>query len=147
MPKSKVYTEQAKKTIHTEAHKRVLAIGYKVEEKAKENIQRVVYSTPEPDNYRRTGLAKASIHTVDKTNYVLVGADEDTFRKDAMTRISETGGGKSAHLGQLASVATGGNLFYLPYIEKGHIMRNGQFYPARPFLVPALDWARQKWGR
>jgi hypothetical protein len=133
MPKSKVYTQQAKKTIHTEAHKRVLAIGNKVEERAKENIQSAVYSTPEPDNYRRTGLAKASIQTVDKGNYVLVGANEPSFKEDA------------SKLG--VDVEVGGVTFYLPYIEKGHIMRNGEFYPARPFLVPALDWARQKWGR
>jgi len=133
MPKSKVYTAQAKKTIHVNAHKRILAIGNKVEERAKENIERVVYQTPEPDNYRRTGLAKASIHTVDKSDHVLVGANEPSFKEDA------------SKLG--VDVKVGGITFYLPYIEKGHIMRNGEFYPARPFLVPALDWARQKWGR
>jgi hypothetical protein len=131
MPKSKVYTQQAKTTIHTEAHKQVLAIGHKVEEKAKENIQSAVYSTPEPDNYRRTGLAKASIHTVDKSDHVLVGANMDRWEEKAKE----------------LDVEIGGLTFYLPYIEKGHIMRNGEFYPARPFLVPALDWARQKWGK
>lgn len=133
MPASKIYTAQAKKTIHAAAHDRILAIGRKVEERAKENIEMAVYRTPEPDNYRRTGLAKASIHTVDKTDYVLVGANEQSFKEDA------------SKLG--ADVQVGGVTFYLPYIEKGHIMRNGQFYPARPFLVPALDWARQKWGK
>ena len=133
MPKSKVYTQQAKTTIHGNAHDRILAIGYKVEEKAKENIQSAVYATPEPDDYRRTGLAKASIHTVDKSDHVLVGANEQSFKEDA------------SKLG--VDVEVGGVTFYLPYIEKGHIMRNGEFFPARPFLQPALDWARQKWGR
>ena len=132
MPKSKVYTQQAKTTIHTEAHKRVLTIGNKVEERAKQIIQWEVYADPET-TYRRTGLAKASIHTVDKGNYVLVGANEPSFKEDA------------SKLG--VDVQVGGVTFYLPYIEKGHIMRNGEFFPARPFLVPALDWARQKWGR
>ena len=146
MPKSKVYTQQAKKTIHVNAHDRILAIGHKVEERAKEIIQWEVYADPET-TYIRTGLAKASIHTVDKSDHVLVGANEESFKKDAMTRISQTGRSKTSKIQQLALVAVGGATFYLPYIEKGHIMRNGEFYPARPFLVPALDWARQKWGR
>jgi tyrosine-protein phosphatase YwqE len=133
MPASKIYTAQAKKTIHVNAHDRILAIGRKVEERAKENIEIAVYQTPEPDNYRRTGLAKASIHTVDKSDHVLVGANEQSFKEDA-EKLS-------------VDVQVGGVTFYLPYIEKGHIMRNGQFYPARPFLAPALDWARQKWGK
>jgi len=132
MPKSKVYTQQAKKTIHVNAHDRILAIGNKVEERAKQIIQWEVYADPET-TYRRTGLAKASIHTVDKGNYVLVGANEPSFKEDA------------SKLG--VDVQVGGVTFYLPYIEKGHIMRNGEFFPARPFLVPALDWARQKWGK
>ena len=132
MPKSKVYTQQAKKTIHVNAHDRILAIGNKVEERAKQIIQWEVYADPET-TYRRTGLAKASIHTVDKGNYVLVGANEPSFKEDA------------SKLG--VDVQVGGVTFYLPYIEKGHIMRNGEFFPARPFLAPALDWARQKWGK
>ena len=132
MPKSKVYTQQAKKTIHVNAHDRIIAIGNKVEERAKQIIQWEVYADPET-TYRRTGLAKASIHTVDKGNYVLVGANEPSFKEDA------------SKLG--VDVQVGGVTFYLPYIEKGHIMRNGEFFPARPFLVPALDWARQKWGK
>ena len=132
MPKSKVYTQQAKKTIHVNAHDRILAIGNKVEERAKQIIQWEVYADPET-TYRRTGLAKASIHTVDKGNYVLVGANEPSFKEDA------------SKLG--VDVQVGGVTFYLPYIEKGHIMRNGEFFPARPFLQPALDWARQKWGK
>ena len=132
MPKSKVYTQQAKKTIHVNAHDRILAIANKVEERAKQIIQWEVYADPET-TYRRTGLAKASIHTVDKGNYVLVGANEPSFKEDA------------SKLG--VDVQVGGVTFYLPYIEKGHIMRNGEFFPARPFLQPALDWARQKWGK
>ena len=127
MPASKIYTQQAKKTIHEKAHDKLLAIGHEVEERAKQIIQWEVYADPET-TYRRTGLAKASIHTVDKGNYVLVGANEPSFKEDA------------SKLG--VDVQVGGVTFYLPYIEKGHIMRNGEFFPARPFLVPALDWAR-----
>ena len=130
MPASKIYTQQAKKTIHEKAHDKLLAIGHEVEERAKEIIQWEVYADPET-TYRRTGLAKASIQTVDKTDYVLIGANMDRWIKKAIE----------------LDVEIGGLTFYLPYIEKGHIMRNGEFFPARPFLQPALDWARQKWGR
>jgi hypothetical protein len=126
----KWYGEQAKQKIHTNTRKRVLQLGYKVEAKAKENITRVVYDTPPSPNYLRTGLARSSIQTVEHDDGVYVGSDAKKFQEQA----------------SIMGVKTGGVLFYLPYIEKGHILRNGEFYPARPFLVPALDAIKHEMG-
>jgi hypothetical protein len=124
------YGEQAKQKIHTNTRKRVLQLGYKVEAKAKENIQRVVYDMPPSLNYLRTGLAMSSIQTVERDDGVYVGSDAKKFKEQA----------------DVLGVKTGGVLFYLPYIEKGHELRNGEFYPARPFLVPALDAIKHEMG-
>lgn len=124
----KWHGEQAKQKIRSEARKEMLRRGYWVEARAKENISRIVYETPESPNYLRTGLAWASIHTVERNNDVLVGADANSFKNDA----------------DRLGVDIGSGVFYLPYIEKGHLLRNGSFYPARPFLVPALDALRHR---
>lgn len=125
---SKWYGEQRKQEIHDDMRKKLLAIGREVEKEAKEIITEKVYDQPEsPSGYRRTGLARSSIQTIERSDGVYVGSDIDKFKAGA----SETGG----------------VTFYLPYIEFGHVLRNGNYYPARPFLRPALDKVRHKVGK
>jgi len=122
--------EQRKHEIHDKARQKILNIGYQVEKEAKETIMQVVYDTPASPNYRRTMLALNSIQTVEKTDGVYVGSDINKFKAIAPTY----------------GVEVGGLTFYLPYIEFRHTMRDGTYYPARPFLRPALDKVRIKHG-
>jgi hypothetical protein len=108
-----------KHEIHTEARKRTLRLGYKVQGYAKQLC---------PID---TGLAMNSLQTVEVVDGVLVGSDITKFRETAVT---------------MAIVATGGVVFYLPYIEKGHVLRNGQWWEGFHFLQKALDKVRQENG-
>ena len=110
--------QKAKKEIHTDVRKRLLTMGYKVEKYAKKGC---------PID---TGLAMNSLQTVEKTDGVYVGSDAVKFRDTAVS----------------LGIATGGVVFYLPYIEKGHIMRNGQWWEGFHFLAKAIDRVRQENG-
>lgn len=75
-----------------------------------------------------TGNLRSSIHT--KYNSEEFAAYVGT-NKESMSKAS----------------STGSSVFYAPYVEYGHKLRNGEFYPARPFLRPALDVLRVKRGK
>lgn len=110
---------KAKKEIHIDVRKRLLTMGHKVQKYAKEGC---------PID---TGLAMNSLQTVEKTDGVYVGSDTEMFRKTAVS---------------LGIVMTGGVVFYLPYIEEGHVMRDGEWREGFHFLLKALDRVRQENG-
>lgn len=101
-----------------------LKMGYKVEGYAKDIITTKVYNRPQQGNYKRTGLARASILTElrrDKKT-VFAGSDAEAFAKGAMSEFSRVYHMKrksQKKLAQLAAVATGSSVFYLPYLEFG----------------------------
>ena len=109
---------KAKQEIHTATRKRLLTMGHNVQEYAKMLC---------PID---TGLAINSLQTVEKIDGVYVGSDSNKFRETAQAR----------------GIVTGGVVFYLPYIEKGHILRNGRWWEGFHFLTRALDRVRQENG-
>jgi len=70
-----------------------------------------------------TGTLRSSIHT--KFNPLEVAAYVGTSA-ERMTSLSGT------------------MVFYAPYVEFGHYLRNGRWQPPQPFLRPALDALRTK---
>ena len=109
---------KAKQEIHFNTRQKLIAMGNRVETYAKQYC---------PID---TGLAMSSLQTVEKRDGVYVGSDIAKFREVAVSR----------------GIATGGLTFYLPYIEKGHVMRNGVWWEGYHFLARALDKVRQENG-
>ena len=98
-----------------------LKMGYAVEAEAKEIITTKIYNRPQRGNYKRTGLARSSIQTELRRDNksVLIGSDAAAFAKKRS---------------EMASVATGSNVFYLPYLEYGT-----RFMPPVGMLRGGLD--------
>lgn len=144
---AKYYGDNFKRHIHGSAKDSIKRLGYEVERLAKLNITESVYNRPQRGRYIRTGAARASIHTIYLESEIacLVGSDEESLRKTAMTRYSEISHfkrqGKTTQrkLSQLASTATGGTVFYFGWLEDGFHTRKGEFIEGHHMLKNALD--------
>ncbi len=113
-----------KHLVHGNAKETIKRLGFTVEKLAKENITVSIYNRPQRGNYKRTGAARASIHTEFRENEVAayVGSDKESLDN-----------------ARLVSGTTGSTVFYFKYLEDGFHTRNGRFIAGHHMLLRALD--------
>ncbi len=136
-----------KRLVHGNAKETIKRLGFTIERMAKENITVSIYNRRQRGNYKRTGAARASIHTEFREHEVAayVGSDEASLRESAMTRYSQVshfkrqGKGTQRMLRSLASTSVGSTVFYFKYLEDGFHTRNGRFIAGHHMLLRALD--------
>lgn len=121
---SKWHGADFKKLCHGNAKQIILRLAFMLERIAKENITVSIYNRPQQGSYKRTGAARASIHTEYKENEVAayIGSDKESLNE-----------------ARLKAGAVGSIIFYFGWLEDGYHTRNGRFVPGHHMLKRALD--------
>ncbi len=121
---SQWHGQSFKHLCHGNAKDIIKRLGFTVEKLAKENITVSIYNRPQRGSYKRTGAARASIHTEFKENEVAAYVGSDT---------------ESLNEARLKSGTVGSKVFYFRFLEDGYHTRNGRFIPGHHMLKRALD--------
>jgi hypothetical protein len=106
----------------------ILRLAHQIERLGKENITESVYNRPRRGRYKRTGAARASIHTeyLESEIAALIGSDSESLTEAREKRTK-----------------TGSRVFYFKFLEDGFHTRNGRFIAGHHMLKRALDTVRQ----
>lgn len=113
---------------HGSAKDIIQRLGYEIEKLAKLNITQSIYDRPQRGSYRRTGAARASIHTeyLESEIACLIGSDTESLN----VKRTEAG-------------ATGSRVFYFKWLEDGFHTRKGRFIAGHHMLKRALDTVKK----
>ncbi len=125
MIESKWHGADFKKLCHGNAKDIIKRLGFTIERLAKENITVSIYNRPQRGSYKRTGAARASIHTEFRENEVAAYIGSDTESLQAAR--------------SLLSTSVGSTVFYFKWLEDGFHTRNGRFIAGHHMLKRALD--------
>ena len=116
--------ESFKRHCHGNEKEVLLKIGYEIERQGKLNITESIYDRPQRGSYKRTGAARASIHTIFEASEMAcyIGSDTESLNK-----------------ARVAASSTGSNIFYFRWLEDGFHTRKGRFISGHHMLKRALD--------
>ncbi len=126
---TKWHGAQFKRAINTDAKNFLLKVGFQIEKQTKLNMASI-YDRPQRGSYKRTGAARASVHTIFLENEIacLIGSDSESLNK-----------------ARVAAGATGSNVFYFRYLEDGYTSRKGRQIQGHHMLKNALDVVKARY--